>query len=43
MLMKIPLLRAGEDPISIIGYEVEQMILPRLSGPAAIRPSVGQV
>ena len=33
MLMKIPLLRAGEDPLTIIGYEVEQMILPRLSGP----------
>ena len=33
MLMKIPLLRAGENPITIIGYEVEQMILPRLSGP----------
>ena len=33
MLMKIPLLRPGEDPLTIIGYEVEQMILPRLSGP----------
>jgi nucleotide-binding universal stress UspA family protein len=33
MLMKIPLVQAGEDPIMIIGYEVEQMILPRLSGP----------
>ena len=33
MLMKIPLLRLGEDPITIIGYEVEQMILPRLTGP----------
>jgi eukaryotic-like serine/threonine-protein kinase len=33
MVMKIPLLRAGEDPLTIIGYEVEQMILPRLSGP----------
>jgi serine/threonine protein kinase len=33
MLMKIPLVHAGEDPITIIGYEVEQMILPRLSGP----------
>ena len=32
MLMKIPLVRAG-NPIMIIGYEVEQMILPRLSGP----------
>ncbi len=32
MLMKISLLRPGEDPLTIIGYEVEQMILPRLSG-----------
>ena len=27
MLMKIPLLRRGEDPLTIVGYEVEQMIL----------------
>jgi eukaryotic-like serine/threonine-protein kinase len=33
MLMKVPLLRRGEDPISIVGFEVEQMILSRLSGP----------
>jgi nucleotide-binding universal stress UspA family protein len=33
MVMKIPLLRLGEDPLTIIGYEVEQMILPRLTGP----------
>src|SRR6266536_1728771 len=33
MLMKIPLLRPGEDPITIVGFEVEQMILARLSGP----------
>ncbi len=33
MVMKIPLLRRGEDPITIVGFEVEQMILPRLSGP----------
>ena len=33
MLMKIPLLRPGEDPLTIIGYEVEQMLLPRLTGP----------
>src|SRR5262245_50837226 len=32
MVMKIPLLRPGEDPLTIIGYEVEQMILPRLAG-----------
>ncbi len=33
MVMKIPLLRLGEDPLTIIGYEVEQMILPRVTGP----------
>jgi len=37
MLMKIPFLRPGESPLTIIGYEVEQMILPRLSGPHASR------
>ncbi len=37
MVMKIPLLRLGEDPLTIIGYEVEQMILPRLTGPHAPR------
>ncbi len=31
MVMKVPLLRFGEDPLTIIGYEVEQMILPRLA------------
>jgi nucleotide-binding universal stress UspA family protein len=36
-LMKIPLLRPGEDQLTIIGYEVEQMILPRLTGPRAPR------
>jgi eukaryotic-like serine/threonine-protein kinase len=33
LVMKIPLLRAGEDPITIVGFEVEQMILARLTGP----------
>ena len=33
MVMKIPLLRRGEDPITIVGFEVEQMILARLTGP----------
>ncbi len=32
ILMKIPLLRRGEDPLAIVAFEVEQMILPRLSG-----------
>jgi nucleotide-binding universal stress UspA family protein len=33
MVMKVPLLRRGEDPITIVGFEVEQMILARLHGP----------
>jgi serine/threonine protein kinase len=31
-VMKMPLLRPGEDPFTIIGYEIEKMILPRLTG-----------
>src|ERR1700731_2895354 len=33
LVMKIPLMRRGEDPITIVGFEVEQMILARLTGP----------
>ena len=33
LVMKLPLLRPGENPLSIVGYEAEQMILPQLSGP----------
>src|ERR1700724_3492492 len=33
MVMKIPLLRRGEDPLTIVGFEAEGMILARLSGP----------
>src|SRR3979409_2507457 len=33
LVMKIPLLRLGEDPITIVGFEVEQMILAQLAGP----------
>ena len=33
LVMKIPLLRIGEDPITIVGFEVEQMILAQLAGP----------
>jgi serine/threonine protein kinase len=33
MIMKIPLLRRGEDPLTVVAFEVEQMILARLSGP----------
>ncbi len=32
LLMKIPALLEGEDPAAIVGFEMEQMILPRLSG-----------
>ena len=31
-IMKIPMLRDGDDPAAIVGFEVEQMILPTLSG-----------
>ena len=33
MLMKVPRVSEGEDPAAIVGFEMEQMILPRLSGP----------
>src|SRR5215467_4199436 len=33
LLMKVPRLRSGEDPATIVGFEVEQMILPTLHGP----------
>jgi nucleotide-binding universal stress UspA family protein len=33
MVMKIPLMRRGEDPLTIVGFEVEQMILAKLTGP----------
>jgi nucleotide-binding universal stress UspA family protein len=32
-LMKIPRLAMGESQLTILGFEVEQIILPRLSGP----------
>ncbi|MDQ2869695.1 MAG: bifunctional serine/threonine-protein kinase/universal stress protein [Acidobacteriota bacterium] len=31
-IMKIPSLKEGDDPAAIVGFEVEQMILPTLSG-----------
>src|SRR5438105_4089305 len=37
MLMKIPNLMEGEDPAAIVGFEMEQMILPQLSGPPVPR------
>ena len=33
LIMKVPLLFEGEDPSAIVSFEMEQMILPRLSGP----------
>ena len=33
MLMKVPRIGEGADPAAIVGFEMEQMILPRLSGP----------
>src|SRR5213075_3456795 len=33
LLMKVPLVSEGEDPAAIVSFEMEQMILPRLSGP----------
>ena len=33
MLMKLPKLSSGEDPAAIVSFEMELMILPRLSGP----------
>jgi nucleotide-binding universal stress UspA family protein len=33
LIMKVPRLRGGEDPAAIVGFEVEQMILPALRGP----------
>src|ERR1700682_4726471 len=33
LLMKIPRISEGEDPAAIVSFEMEQVILPRLSGP----------
>jgi nucleotide-binding universal stress UspA family protein len=33
LLVKAPSLAEGTDPAAIVGFEMEQMILPRLSGP----------
>jgi serine/threonine protein kinase len=32
MVMKVPNLAEGEDPAAIVGFEMEQLIMPRLSG-----------
>ena len=33
LVMKIPLLRDSDDPLPIVCFETEQMIMPRLTGP----------
>ncbi|HYF07356.1 MAG TPA: bifunctional serine/threonine-protein kinase/universal stress protein [Acetobacteraceae bacterium] len=33
MVMKVPRIDEGDDPAAIVSFEMEQMILPRLSGP----------
>ncbi|HJV60843.1 MAG TPA: protein kinase [Albitalea sp.] len=33
LIMKVPRIQGGDDPATIVGFEVEQMILPTLSGP----------
>lgn len=33
VVMKVPRFGEGEDPAAIVSFEMEQMILPRLSGP----------
>jgi eukaryotic-like serine/threonine-protein kinase len=33
LVMKVPRLRGGDDPAAIVGFEVEQMVLPALHGP----------
>src|SRR6202521_6257906 len=33
LLMKIPRVSEGEDPAAIVSFEMEEMILPPLSGP----------
>lgn len=33
LIMKVPRIKGGEDPASIVGFEVERMIMPMLRGP----------
>jgi len=33
LMMKVPRIKSGDDPATIVGFEVEQMIMPTLSGP----------
>jgi nucleotide-binding universal stress UspA family protein len=37
LVMKLPFVQAGDNPIALIGFEVEGMILPRLTGEHAPR------
>ena len=32
LIMKVPRIKGGEDPVTIVGFEVEQMIMPSLTG-----------
>ena len=32
LVMKVPRIKSGDDPATIVGFEVEQMIMPALSG-----------
>src|ERR1043165_10118503 len=32
LVMKLPFVQSGENPVAIIGFEVDGMILPRLTG-----------
>jgi eukaryotic-like serine/threonine-protein kinase len=32
LIMKVPRIKGGEDPATIVGFEVERMIMPMLSG-----------
>ena len=33
LIMKVPRIEGGDEPASIVGFEVEQMIMPSLAGP----------
>lgn len=33
LIMKVPRIKGGEDPATIVGFEVEQMVMPLLKGP----------
>ncbi|MDC8773075.1 bifunctional serine/threonine-protein kinase/universal stress protein [Roseateles albus] len=33
LIMKVPRIKGGEDPATIVGFETEQMLMPALKGP----------